>query len=955
MGSMTALVARGPELATLRACVDAAGDGAGSLALVEGVAGIGKTRLLEEALAHARELGAVVLFASAEELELARPFGPLAGALTASGVVSPAIAEAVTAASEHAGRDGTGQFQVIADLLDHLETLATSAPLVVALDDLQWADPATLMAIQALLERRDSLPAAILVTLRPVPRSRQVDRVIEGLIRHDAAHLRLDPLAGDEVVSLLADAVHAEPGASLKAQAGRAGGNPFYLHELLRTLMDEQAIEVRDGRAEVTDTAYPATLGSTILRHLRFLDPETLELLELAAVLGTRFGADDLASVSRRRIEELIGPLRQGVEAGVLHDRPGGFAFRHDLVREALYRRLPKGLRNQLHRTAGQALAANGAPSSKVATHLAIGAQPGDRDAIRELRRAAVDLSMAAPDIAEDFARRAIELALPTDPEHDALRADLVTLLVASGQATAAHDLAHEMLDAPHDDEVEGRVRFALGQASFLVGDLTTATEQMELAARHPSLSPAEQSLALAEAGMVRLLASGDLAGAEADATEALATARAAEDRVGESMAMCVLAGVEQFRGNVAAALEAVEHAATVGAGPAPTEPGGLTSALRDPHMFHGMALLDADEVDTAVEAFRAGARVSADRGVAGRGHFYHYWTGYRHFLAGDWDDCVAEFETGLQVAEEIDNRRGTLAVHALLGLVAFHRDEMADAAAHVERSERQLAADGPDFGIEWMTYARALLTDAAGDPDAARDLLAGIWEGLNALGSRFHYRTIGTCLTRLALASGKRQLATVVTKALEEFAEQEPFATIRGAALHCRGLVEEREEPLLEAAATLRGGPRPLPLAAALEDAADLVARAPDRHDQARQLFSEANELYRELGAERDMARLLARMRGAGIRAGVRGARRRPDLGWDSLTPTELRVAALVGEGLSNPQIGERLFVSRRTVQTHVSNIFRKLSLASRTELAAELARQEAPDPPTELAADMD
>ena len=939
---MAVLVGRAQELAELDACVAAASGGTAQFAVLEGVAGIGKTRLLEETLGGIHGSTTVVLQASAEELESARPFGPLTRALASGTAVSPATVQLVAGASSGSlAPSDTSQFGVIDAVLDQLEIMAASTPVVLSIDDLQWADPATIQTLLALLQRLADLPIVVLLALRPLPRSRQLERLMEAVLAHPSRYLQLRALDDHEVAALLAGALDVQPGRSLRAQVRRAGGNPFYLHELVRALDEEGAIEVRDGRAEVIDSAFPATLGSTILRHLRFVEPATIDVLSRAAVLGATFSADDLAALTRRRVDELVDPLRHGIAAGVLLDRADGFAFRHDLVREALYGRLPRGMRARLHLEAARALADSGASAARVATHFAIGAPAGDRRAIALLRQATVEIMMTAPDMAEGFARRAIELSAPGEPEHDQTRADLVTLLVSSGRPTEARVLAGELLGAPHDHTVDGRVQFALGQAAFLVGDLTDAVDKMHLAAGDPSLTAAERSLALAEAAMVQLLAAADLAGAHTDAEAALAAARSASDPIGESMALCVLAGVEQFRGNISQARRLVERATHLGGRTVPIEPGTLNSALRDPHMFRGMVLVDADELDAAADAFRAGSAISAARGVAGRGHFYHYWQGYRHYLAGAWDDALAELQTGLAIADEIENRRGVLAAHALVALIALHRDDLDVAADHLARSEAQFAADGPDFGAEWMLLGRALLHETDGAPAEACALLAGVWSALAELGSRMHYRSLGVDLTRLALATGDTSTGHQTVDALERFAAQEPLVTIRGAALHARGLLDSDGARLLEAADLLRTGPRPLLSARALEDAADALAG--DGHgDEGRQRFLDARRIYEELGATRDANRLLARMRAAGLHVGARGPRRRPDHGWDSLTATERRVTELVARGLSNPQIGERLFVSRRTVQTHVSNVFRKLSLTSRAELAGEVVRRQ-------------
>ena len=135
-------------------------------------------------------------------------------------------------------------------------------------------------------------------------------------------------------------------------------------------------------------------------------------------------------------------------------------------------------------------------------------------------------------------------------------------------------------------------------------------------------------------------------------------------------------------------------------------------------------------------------------------------------------------------------------------------------------------------------------------------------------------------------------------------------------------------------------GPPRPLELALAAEDAAAAHARHGDP-TAAATLLDQALAGYQHLDAARDSARVEAGLRELGIRRGRRGPRRRPQLGWDGLTPTERRVVDLVTEGLTNPQIGERLFVSRRTVQTHLAHVFTKLGLSSRTQLAAEATRR--------------
>jgi len=180
---------------------------------------------------------------------------------------------------------------------------------------------------------------------------------------------------------------------------------------------------------------------------------------------------------------------------------------------------------------------------------------------------------------------------------------------------------------------------------------------------------------------------------------------------------------------------------------------------------------------------------------------------------------------------------------------------------------------------------------------------------------------------------------------AVTELARQNEVSTLTGAALHCRGLAEHDAEILQAAADAYSLGPRPLELARACEDAGAAFARHGNTA-RARPLLEQAVTIYENLEATRDLGRTEALLRAAGIRRGRHGPRRRPQFGWQSLTPTEQTVAGLVADGLSNPQIGDRLYVSRRTVQTHLAHVFAKLDIASRAQLAAEVARHRAGEP---------
>jgi DNA-binding CsgD family transcriptional regulator len=283
----------------------------------------------------------------------------------------------------------------------------------------------------------------------------------------------------------------------------------------------------------------------------------------------------------------------------------------------------------------------------------------------------------------------------------------------------------------------------------------------------------------------------------------------------------------------------------------------------------------------------------------------------------------------------------GTVFSHSIHAVIAVHRDDLPDAERAVAAAERELAATGPQPGWDYLLWADALVREARGQPDGSLATLCRAWDECVAQGLASTLPLLGPDLVRLAHAAGDRYRAEQATAAVEELAARNPgVATLAGVALRCRGLLEVDAEVLVRAVATYKTGPRPLELALTCEDAAWALGRA-GRVGEARPLFDDALSLYERLGASWDLARATARMRDLGIRTGRRGPRKRPRSGWDSLTATELTVVRLVAEGLSNPEIAERLYISRGTVHTHVSHILAKLGLGSRVGLAAEASRR--------------
>ena len=270
--------------------------------------------------------------------------------------------------------------------------------------------------------------------------------------------------------------------------------------------------------------------------------------------------------------------------------------------------------------------------------------------------------------------------------------------------------------------------------------------------------------------------------------------------------------------------------------------------------------------------------------------------------------------------------------------LILLHRNDLPGAREAAEAAEAELAVTGPRYRSHWAQWARALILEADGRAAEAYAVLAGCWDWCARQGLALEYRVLGPDLIRLALASRDAERARAVAAAVAGLAEKNQIPSLTGATLRCQGLTNDDAKTLAAAVQAYQGG-RPLELAGACEDAGAAYARH-GNSDRARPLLEQAMAIYERLDASRDLARAEAVGRQAGLRRGRRGTRGRPKFGWASLTPAEQAVASLVADGLTNPQIGDRLYVSRRTVQTHLAHVFAKLDIASRAQLAAEVAR---------------
>lgn len=303
IGDRARIFGRSKELEELDQLLRRAHAGTRQIALIEGPGGIGKSAVLRATLDTARDNGFRVRVTKAEELERIRPFAAISNALGCSPDADEpallAIADMISGASA-VGPDA--RFTIVDAIVDAIDETAVASPTVLAIDDLQWADASTVLAIDAVSRRLPYLPIAILLSFRPLPPAGPSGRLVERLMGEGATWLSLGPLDDGAVEAMLRERLGLEPDETLLRQMQDAAGNPLFVTEFLRALETEGAIRAKDGMAHLREPSFPPNLGLTILRRISVLSEDALQLLKIASMFGSSFSALDLSAVMRRQI-----------------------------------------------------------------------------------------------------------------------------------------------------------------------------------------------------------------------------------------------------------------------------------------------------------------------------------------------------------------------------------------------------------------------------------------------------------------------------------------------------------------------------------------------------------------------------------------------------------------------------------------------------------------------------
>jgi ATP/maltotriose-dependent transcriptional regulator MalT len=921
------LVGRDEVLSNLRRALVTARDGAGAGVILEGPAGIGKSRLLGEAAREAQHLGMVVAAARATELDRIAPLTTLLMALRGC---QPAVLDG-TGLARLGAVEGQhdNAFWLVNQVGVYIEEYAATRPLLIVLDDVQWADELTALALRILVPALSSSPVLWLLASRPPNGPSPTSAVIGWLTDDGALQVRLEPLCDEAVVAMCAEMLGAQPGPEILALARRARGNPFLVEQLVLAFRRSGWNEGQDGFfVSADDTLLPGELLASIDFRLRPLSRAARQVLDASAVLGMAFTVSEVAAVIGAEPAEIETAIAELLDEGVLRGSGAELEFQHDLVRDAVYSRLTDSMRRGLHGEAGRVLLDRGRSVTEVATHLLRGGRKGDQATILLLRQAVLELASTAPNTAADLMLEVLGLLEDRDPARPSLVAAAVRLLASASRLTEAMDLGEAALRFPLDEETQATMLLGLAEACKHAGRDTSAVAYARRALAMPAIPGRLQAQLLAVQAHA-MLCSGDVDGADQAAARAIDVGNGCAEHSAVVFGTAASSAVAQTRGRVTDAIDLAGEAVQL------ADATGGEARHRHPRLWLGRALVAADRFAEAEAEFELGEREARESGAAWSLPLWHLYRAELKVAEGNLDDARAEAESGIAVSERLSAYALTPSLRVLLSFIGIRRGEMTAAEEHLRRAR---TGGGGDLGPVPI-LPRALLLEAAGEPEAAVKLLSPYYAGFSQRALHLTLLPdIGPHLVRLALGVGDRAKAQSAAAAAGRLFELNPAsATFAGVAAHAEGLLSGDLATLHEATAHLQRSPRRLVRASALEDAGAADDAAGD-HTRAVLLLEEAHEHYTASGARIDAARVEKRLRALGVQRRRPRATSRASAGPDSLTESELRVAGLVAEGLTNRAVAERLFLSPHTVDAHLRHAFAKLGVSSRVELTRAL-----------------
>jgi DNA-binding CsgD family transcriptional regulator len=926
-----ALLERERELATLHEGLERAGAHEGTLLLVEGPAGVGKTELGRETRAAALRAGMTVVTATGSELEQSYAFGvvrqllePVIGDVAGgdglfAGGAQPAAR--LFDSDERAPASGDGGFQALHSLYWLVVNLADRAPLLVLVDDCQWADTDSLRFLSYLAQRIEGLPIAMVLAGRPG----EPDGVAASLwsqiaSRPSAVLLQPHPLSSAAATALARDRLGESADETFcRACHEATGGNPLFLSELLRGIEAEGVVPSAAAAAEVQAVG-PAAVTRFVLHRLTALGPAATELARVVAVVGDDCGIDLAAGVAglppnaaREAADDLI---RADIFA-----RGQRLGFVHPVVRAALYEDLLPGERRIRHAAAADALSAAGAPAERVAGHLLLTSGSGDAGRIQILRLAAAAAERrGAPRAAAARLRRALAES-PGEQERAEILSDLGRCEIAATEFGAAEEHLHACLISGATPETRAEAASTLGRCAIVSGGRSAEAAVAALGALADEIRPVDPTRALQLQSELLMVATvvvrlrADVPGYLQSFDE-----QARGHPHFEAVARIHRAGELLLRGGPAATvMDELEGALATGL-PERANTGAGVMVLQQ--------LRHCEQFDLALRGLDAALDRARREGHTTRQGLIHGQRAAVALAQGALHDAQVDAETGLMLVDE--PHFTVLQLLSIAITVAIERGVLAEAAELAERGAAVNVREDHTYVHDFLV-ARGRLRIAQGQVrEGVADLM---WCDQRARELGVLWPAAWRIHAAPALvALGERERGVALAREQLEAARRVGTPGALGLSLRAAALAggeDERLGLLEEAVSVLEESAARLGLAYALTDlGTELVRRG--RRRAGRDAHRRALHLARECGAA-----VLAERAHADLLAGPGRPARVELTGRSALTAAEWRVCRQAASGRTNREIAEALFVTEKTVERHLSSAYHKLDIRSRFQLA--------------------